>query len=436
MCKVSIIMPSLNVVDYIDECILSALRQTLRDIEIICVDAGSTDGTWEKLVSYSERYKDKITLVHTDIKSYGYQVNIGIRRATGDYVAILETDDYIVPQMYEYLYNIGEKNDVQIVKADFDSFFSFPSGEREFRRIKLWNENQNRYNIIIDPRYVSYLYPNDYNVWKGIYKRQFLLDNDIFFNESKGAAYQDIGFSEQVLACCERAYYSDMSFYRYRIDREMSSVNSVHGLEYSYYEFKRLLEDIQINTKLVCECGLYRHMAQSFCGELLRTLRGVNYDIDSEHIIPYYKWFKEKLSGAIDKRIVTLDMCMPELKKMLNNINGFSDELREKDSDIKNRERQILDKVIERRAVIFGAGIRGKSALSFLRRNVIDVIGICDNDQKKWGSTVDGYSIFSPLECMKKYNDCIYVIANAKCSEEIKQQIINAGVNTANIVTY
>ena len=49
LCKLSIIMPSLNVVDYIDECIQSALNQTLLDKEIICIDAGSTDGTWEKL---------------------------------------------------------------------------------------------------------------------------------------------------------------------------------------------------------------------------------------------------------------------------------------------------------------------------------------------------------------------------------------------------
>lgn len=436
MCKVSIIMPSLNVVDYIDECIQSALNQTLTDTEIICIDAGSTDGTREKLVSYSEKYKDKVVLVQSDIKSYGYQVNIGIYKAAGEYVAILETDDYIEPEMYEFLYNVGIKNNVEIVKADFDSFFSFPDGGREFNRIKLWPDNPDNYNNVIDPRHISYLYPNDYNVWKGIYKRQFLLDNHIYFNESKGAAYQDIGFSQQVLACCERAYYSDKSFYRYRIDREMSSINSVHGLEYSYCEFKRLLEDSEINKKLVCESGLYRHMAQSFEGELLRTLRAIDYDIDSVHIKSYFGWFKEKIIGAIDKGILTSDIYDFDLPEILADIQRFSNELKRKDFDIKNKEQHILSNVSERKVVIFGAGVRGRAAVKFFRKNAINVIGVCDNDTEKWGNNIEGYYIFSPLECMEKYNDCVYVIANRVFSEEIKQQLIRAGISTMNIITY
>lgn len=94
-CKVSIIMPSLNVVDYIDECIQSALKQTLSEIEIICVDAGSTDGTWEKLISYADNpeYKDHIILLQSEVKSYGYQINLALRQAIGEYIAILETDE-------------------------------------------------------------------------------------------------------------------------------------------------------------------------------------------------------------------------------------------------------------------------------------------------------------------------------------------------------
>lgn len=436
MCKVSIIMPSLNVADYIDECIQSALNQTLTDTEIICIDAGSTDGTWEKLVSYSEKCKDKVILIHSDVKSYGYQVNIGISKATGEYVAILETDDYIEPEMYEFLYNVGIKNNVEIVKADFDSFISLPDGSREFNRVKLWCNDENNYNDVIDPSRISYLYPNDYNVWKGIYKRQFLLDNNINFNESKGAAYQDIGFSQQVLACCRRAYYSDKSFYRYRMDREMSSINSVHGLEYSYQEFKRLLDDTEINNKLVCECGLYRHMAQSFWGELRRTLRSVDYDIDSVHIKSYFEWFKEKIAGAIDKGILTSDMYHSDIPEILADIECFSKELKTKDSDIRNKEQHILSNVSERKVVIFGAGVRGRSALRFFRRNAINIIGVCDNDKEKWGNNIEGYYIHSPLECMEKYSNCVYVIANKFFPEEIKQQLIRAGISTMNIITY
>ena len=71
--KVSVIMPSLNVAPYIEKCIKSVINQSLQDIEIICVDAGSTDGTLEILENYSNKDK-RIILVHSPVKSYGFQV--------------------------------------------------------------------------------------------------------------------------------------------------------------------------------------------------------------------------------------------------------------------------------------------------------------------------------------------------------------------------
>lgn len=131
-CKVSIIMPSLNVVEYIDESIQSALNQTICEKEIICIDAGSMDGTWEKLLSYANdnKYKKIIKLVHSDIKSYGYQINLGIHNAVGEYIAILETDDYIENWMYEYLYKIARLNDVDYAKADYDAFITCSNNKR------------------------------------------------------------------------------------------------------------------------------------------------------------------------------------------------------------------------------------------------------------------------------------------------------------------
>ena len=75
--KVSVIMPSLNVKDYIEEAVRSALCQTLREIEVICIDAGSDDGTWDILASLAKT-DGRVVLRHSDVKSYGYQVNLGI----------------------------------------------------------------------------------------------------------------------------------------------------------------------------------------------------------------------------------------------------------------------------------------------------------------------------------------------------------------------
>ena len=114
--KISVIMPSLNVSEYIDECIQSVLNQKFADIEILCIDAGSTDGTYEKLEDYKMR-DNRIQLLQSDKKSYGYQVNMGIKRATGEYIAIIETDDYIDENMFSELYPLVKKKSFRLHKS-------------------------------------------------------------------------------------------------------------------------------------------------------------------------------------------------------------------------------------------------------------------------------------------------------------------------------
>ena len=91
--KVSVVLPSLNVADYIEECLASVLNQSLDELEVICVDAGSTDSTREILDDYAKK-DSRIVVLHSNVKSYGKQVNMGLDYACGAYVAILETDDW------------------------------------------------------------------------------------------------------------------------------------------------------------------------------------------------------------------------------------------------------------------------------------------------------------------------------------------------------
>ena len=89
---VSVLMPSLNVAPYIRQCMESVIGQTLQEIEILCIDAGSADGTAEVLREYAGK-DPRVTLLHSDVKSYGHQINMGLENATGEYIGIVETDD-------------------------------------------------------------------------------------------------------------------------------------------------------------------------------------------------------------------------------------------------------------------------------------------------------------------------------------------------------
>ena len=103
--NVSVILPSLNVKPFIEECVESVINQTLENIEIICVDAGSDDGTLEILEDYANK-DSRIKILRSDKRSYGHQMNLGIAAAEGEYVGILETDDYVEEDMYESLYEL------------------------------------------------------------------------------------------------------------------------------------------------------------------------------------------------------------------------------------------------------------------------------------------------------------------------------------------
>lgn len=221
MCKVSLILPSLNVARYIDECLHSVITQTLRDIEIICVDAGSTDGTLDIIRKYAGQ-DQRVRLVHSDQKSYGYQMNLGMRRATGEYIGIVETDDYVPSTMYEALYGTAVREKAEIVKADFYRFRTV--GERIERTYNRLDPSGAYYGRIIDPSKEQQVFRFIMNTWSGIYLRRFLEENAIVHNETPGASYQDNGFWFKTFCCAKRIYFVDKPYYMNRRDNEASSV--------------------------------------------------------------------------------------------------------------------------------------------------------------------------------------------------------------------
>lgn len=438
--KLTIIMPSLNVADYIEECMDSALNQTLKNIEILCIDAGSIDGTWEILGEYEKKLSasDKIVKrLHSDVKSYGYQVNMGIRLARGKYIAVLETDDYAEECMYEKLACLAEKYDLDYVKADYDRFFLLNNGERYYEKVALWGAQPGNYNIVMNPSAEDYLYANDYNIWKGIYKKDFLRQNQIWLNETPGAAFQDIGFAQQVLACAQKAYYTDLSLYRYRMDREGSSINSYHGMRYSRQEFSRLLSDSGIYSKLVCRQGLYRHMAQSFRGEYRKLLALLNYDADSESLKADYEWFRNILMKAVERSEFVLESLPEGFRKdlvlLLEDCKNYAEKMCRQEAANRARKELLLKKAEKKEVVVFGTGCLGNIVIKTFLRQGIKPVALFDNNAELWGKELYGI----PIKCPENVGrDICVVIANKQNGEEMEMQLTDMGVDSGQIVLF
>ena len=101
--KVSIVIPVYNVEKYLEECIESAIKQSLNDIEIICINDGSTDSSLEILKKYEKKYSN-IIVISQENKGLSASRNVGIRKAKGKYIYFLDSDDFIDTNSMELCY--------------------------------------------------------------------------------------------------------------------------------------------------------------------------------------------------------------------------------------------------------------------------------------------------------------------------------------------
>lgn len=437
MPKVSIIMPSLNVAPYIQEAVDSVVCQTLSDIEIICVDAGSTDGTWEILERYAVA-DNRIKLFRSEKKSYGYQMNLGIREASGEYIGIVETDDYILPEMYEELYTYAVEHDADFVKSDFDIFTTRSDGKRLF----LYSSLHMAYDTLFT--WQDYANSNklvDTFIWNGIYKKDFLQDNQIGFQETPGAAYQDVGFRYQVALSVKRGFFLNRSFYRYRRDNAGSSMYNSKCVLYNWSECQYIMKIMKERgwTSKAQMRLLARDMAQTAYGPYINMLQ---WAVPAEGT-------KEALAGfrALVKDFIAQELLVPSsvsediwliIKLFVENSDCFEYYARLRAAAIEDVPRYFFKNIAQKeKIVLFGSGIIGTAAYCTIQNVGIETVAaFCDNDSRKWETKYMSLPVLSPEEAVKQYPKAYYIIANRAHQDEIKKQLLTLHVPEEHITVY
>uniref|UniRef100_UPI00307F1037 glycosyltransferase n=1 Tax=Desulfovibrio piger TaxID=901 RepID=UPI00307F1037 len=247
--KISVLVPVFNNTEYLNECINSILDQTLKDIEIIIINDGSTE---KNAVQILEKYakKDKrIRLIHKKNTGYGHSMNCGLLSAKGEYIGIVESDDYITSTMYNDLYLHSNGGQIDIVKSN-PSFFYGTGAERRFKKIKLCKDKET--SIFAAKDFHAYFRAIPLNPI-GIFKKSFLEKENIFFSETPGASFQDIGFYFKTSVTAEKIKFIDMQHYMVRRDNENSSVFAKDKFEYTVLEYKKLYEFLENTSKLKAE---------------------------------------------------------------------------------------------------------------------------------------------------------------------------------------
>ena len=236
------------------------MGQTLKDIEIICINDGSKDNSLKIIKKYASKDK-RIVIIDKKNSGYGDSMNQGLAKATGEYVGIVESDDFIDVDAFEKLYNIAEKNDLDVVKANFYEYYGEDKKDRATSNMFLPED----VGMVIDPRLKRDIFYQPPCIWTAIYKNEFLKKNQIDFLPSPGASYQDAGFNFKVWSMARRAYFVQRAFLHYRQDNSNSSVKDagkVYCVKEEYDSVEKFLADNDLLSELgsvvaTCRFGGY-----------------------------------------------------------------------------------------------------------------------------------------------------------------------------------
>lgn len=217
--KVSIIVPIYNREQCLRQCLGSIVAQTLREIEIILVDDGSTDGSSMICDEYAAA-DSRVCVIHKKNEGMGAAYNAGLNIAKGEYIGFVESDDWIEKKMYEDLYAKGNAQGADVVKG----FFSHVIGGAIEKVTYLKNYsryfNRRTKNILQVVPALAYGRPSH---WSAIYKRSFLERTQIRFPETPGASMQDLDFFWQVYTCDMTCTIVPEYYYNCRRDSPDSS---------------------------------------------------------------------------------------------------------------------------------------------------------------------------------------------------------------------
>lgn len=184
MAKVSVILPVYNAGKYLHQCMDSIVNQTLRDIEIICVDDGSSDNSLEILNQYAQK-DERVKVIAQANGGAGAARNNGLRAATGEYLSFLDSDDFFEPDMLELAYNTAQQYTADFVVFNSDQYHmdkdAFVEVPWVLRKAECPPYMPFKYRQLTDNVFKTFVGW----AWDKLYRREFILEHDIWFQEQR-----------------------------------------------------------------------------------------------------------------------------------------------------------------------------------------------------------------------------------------------------------
>lgn len=268
MAKISVIIPCYNVAPYIDRCLTTITRQTigLDALEIICIDDASTDDTWQHLQEWEQKYPENIMLIHSDTNArQGTARNIGLQYASADWIAFIDSDDWLELDYFEKLYSVTLIGDCDVVSCQNQRDYSTEMTFFEDRS----TGKENRFMLIdtVEKRKLFFnLQSAGFAAWGKIIRKSLLVDNRIYFPEN--LAYEDSYWGPLLHFYINRVYLVEEKLYHYFVNRQSTVLQkdadyhtdwlTVQSMKWHEWEKRGFLFDYreELEYDFLCTCYL------------------------------------------------------------------------------------------------------------------------------------------------------------------------------------
>lgn len=293
MPKVSIIVPIYNVEKYLERCINSLIGQTLDDIQIILVNDGSTDSSGEIAKEYAIKHQDKIMYLEKENGGLSDARNYGLPYATGEYIAFLDSDDYIDKEAYKAMYDKAKQENADYLECDF--IWEYPNKLKKDKRV----DYKNKKEMLAFVRVVA---------WNKLIKREVIEKNKLEF--PKGLRYEDVEFTYKLIPHLNKVSYIDKCFIHYtQRENSIANVQNVRTSEIftildnviSYYKenefYKEYEDELEYNYARYLLCSSLKRICKIQDKETRTILINETWNkLNSE----FPNWKKNKILNAVN----------------------------------------------------------------------------------------------------------------------------------------
>lgn len=241
--KVSIVIPVYNVEKYLEQCMESIISQTLTELEIICVNDGSTDNSLKILEKY-EKIDTRIKIISKKNDGLGAARNTGINAAHGEYIGFVDSDDFVDETMFEKLYNKGKSTGADVVLSNLDLYFDNTGERKIYRDVELYHELEKR-NSFKAEQYTKIV--RSIAVWDRIYKLDFLKKYNL--KNPEHIIYEDALFSYQTTILADKLAVVNEPLYMYRKNTGVAITDK--EIKNDKYKFDYLDNNLKIKQFLI-----------------------------------------------------------------------------------------------------------------------------------------------------------------------------------------